>query len=203
MNYWIHRIGRGKENSYSIYFDALWDLLRKNNCLTIGWHCFINDSNVIDSIENADKNQLKVDIKNDSNAIQCLGNFSEMTKGDIIIVLPILECEPDGFYFIVEIQSLRARNILKVPQAMQSTFTTNIFDGSEIVFDPQVGFKRKSNNEIIDAGFFHEVKILKLLKRTSMPQAIKITCDNVLNTNSQVKNNSICQQIKNLISNHP
>lgn len=181
MRYWIHRIGRGVEGLYALHFDALWDLLQQKNLLTIGWQCFIDNDEIVQAIESDDQKSLaQLKIRD------VLRNFAQMTVGDIVLVLPIPEYEDR--VFSVRIKSQHARSILRVKD--QSSFVTNIFDGRKIDFDPKIGFHYE-NFSPVDAGFFHEVDILKRIDRAQLHPALKIVCDNVLSTNQSVTKPSI------------
>lgn len=188
--YWIHRIGRGVDNTYAIHFDALWHLLTDKNCLTIGWQCFVDDAAVVNAVTAHNPAQVEIELKargiHSSERI-ALKNFSQFNAGDIVVVLPIPEYEKN--FLVVELKS-PAQSILNVPPVKQTSFTVNTLEpsGRTIDFNPHEGFVYVADNSPVDAGFFCEVDIIQSVPRASMSQLLKILCDNVLGTNAPVSN---------------
>jgi hypothetical protein len=192
--YWIHRIGRGTDGLYALHFDALWYLLEKRNCLTIGWYDWLKYPSIVNGVENGDGNFVKSESKRlgytypESSG---LVNFADMKKNDIVIVLPI----PDfvDYNLVVKILS-DAKSIIKVPQSMQADFTTYYTDtdGRKIHFDSDRGYyydiSGRMGDEDVDAGFFHEVEILNKIPKKTLSPLIKTLCDNVLSTNDNITN---------------
>ena len=170
---------------YALHFDALWDLLDQKNLLTIGWNCLIKNPAIVSAVELNDQaklEQMKIPF--------VLRNFAQMSAGDIVLVLPIPEYEDR--VFSVKIKSQHARGISNLPKNLQKSYITKILDpnGRKIDFDQTIGFCY-SNRSPVDAGFFHEVDILKRSSRTQLHPALKIFCDNVIRTNKSVENFSI------------
>ena len=191
--YWIHRIGRGTDGMYALHFDALWYLLEKRNCLTIGWYDWLKYPSIVNGVENGDENF----VKSESKRLGCtysessgLINFSVMKKNDIAIVLPI----PDYCQDIIVVKILSdAQSILKVTPDMQKDFTTYCLhtNGRTIHFDSQRGYYYDANspmsNQNVDAGFFHEVEILNRVLNSKLG-ALKTLCNSVLSTNDEIIN---------------
>lgn len=188
--YWIHRIGRGVDNTYAIHFDALWHLLTDKKCLTIGWQCLVDDAAVVNAVTAHNPAQVDIEMKAcgiHSSERVGLKNFSQFMAGDIVVVLPIPEYEEN--FLVVEIKS-SAQSILNIPPVKQTPFTVNTLEpsGRTIDFNPHDGFFYVADNSPMDAGFFCEVEILQSLPRASMSPLLKTLCDNVLTANAPVPN---------------
>lgn len=187
--YWIHRIGRGVDNTYAIHFDALWHLLKVENCLTVGWQCFVDDAAIVAAVEHGDFDNVKKLMTANGISEQyarALANFSQFKAGDIVAVLPITEYEEN--FLVVEIKS-SPKNVLSASK-VHVPFTVNLLEpsGRVIDFDPNVGFVYVADKSPVDAGFFCEVDILKSLPLSSRSSEFKILCDNVLGTNAPLTN---------------
>ena len=101
-----------------------------------------------------------------------LVNFTKMTSGDIVVVLPNKDYFTD--FFVVGIVSTHAKSILNSPQ--------------------NSGWSR--NSESFDVGFFHEVKILA----DKLPRdLIGGMFNHVRSTNSPVYDVSKIKYIESLI----
>ena len=191
--YWLHRIGRGKDLSYAFHFDALRDLLFNKNCLTIGWHDLIYNITALSDIETHNDAGIRHVISTNypgSAPVEAQGlvNFSHFEQGDIVVVLLIPEYETN--FLVVEIQTNKAQSILKVPSYMQSSFLTYILysSGREIYFDHIDGFCSHTGHSPVDAGFFHEVKILHNIPREQMPPQLKTLANPYINEQAQATN---------------
>ena len=188
--YWIHRIGRGVDNTYAIHFDALWYLLKERHCLTIGWHYVANNKALVAAVENHNSAQVNKLLQKEGEYPQetrGLVNFSQFKVGDIVAVLPISEYEEN--FCVVEIKS-SAQSILKVTDDMKGKYSVNLLEpsGRNIDFKSDTGFVYVADNKPVEAGFFCRVDVLKVLPLSSRSNEFKILCDNVKSTNAPLTN---------------
>ena len=178
--YWIHRIG-SEEGSYEVHFDALWHLLTKSNCLTIGWQCLIGDAAVVNAVHAHDYKQVKSAMaaqRVSEQKARGLANFATFDIGDIVYVLPIRKRAAE--FLIVKIKT-RAQSILKLPPALQASFPVS----SGITFNPTSGFVYLGGSPV-DAGFFCEVDILANVPWEGMSPLLAERCSKIRNTNAKV-----------------
>ena len=159
--YWGHRFGK------AMPVDIMCSLLKKG-CLTTGWNCYSNTKSqlynpaIVAAVELGDFNKVHLLMRqNGVNFARSknLINFTEMTCGDIVIVLPARKSEP--YFYVVRVKSANAKSILKIPPALH---TLNNF----VTLDTCEGFKFIPTSHIFDIGFFHEVEILDKKPRSSL-----------------------------------
>ena len=159
--YWVHRLGRGrrsKEFNDSLDILAMCSLLTDRNCLTVGWLGFSNNQNIVNAVESGNANQVMNLMLNEGITegwARSLVNFTKMTSGDIVFVLPNKDYFP--YFFVVEILSTHAKSTLNSPQNMTVNFNINSVAYN---FSTNSGWTRTPQSTAFDVGFFHEVKIL-------------------------------------------